>query len=220
MSNNEEIVNTYRIDEPETLAPMNRGKFYEEQIESFKKHNRPTRAVDIVGCLIFNPKGEVLLQKRSHSKNHNPGLIDKTLGGHIQYGDVPDYTVMVETIQELQTPSIVLRNKNDFEKTFDLLRGYLGTVSLIKYVDSDIHILPKIIKDERIDIANRLHFYIGVYNGRVKPSDGEAQGVLWYSLEDLEKEMARFPETFTDDIKIFMKRYANQIKEFREYIIQ
>ena len=70
---------------------------------------------------MFNSYGEMIIQKRSFDKNHNPGLLDKSIGGHVQFGDTPDYTAMVETIQELQTPSIVLKNENDFVKTFHLL---------------------------------------------------------------------------------------------------
>ena len=40
---------------------------------------------------------------------------------------------------------------------------------------------------------------------RVKPADNEAQGILFYNLDDLEKEMEHFPDLFTDDLHIFMK---------------
>lgn len=215
----DETINSYPINDRETLIPMSRKKFYAEQIEAFKEHGKPTKAVDIVDCFIFNSKGEVLLQKRSYNKFHNAGIIDKTLGGHVQYGDPADFTVLVETVQELQTPSIVLKNKQDFTKTFKLLSGYLETVSLIKLIDSDVYILPKIIDGETIDIANRIHFYLGVYNGRVKPADGEAQGVLWYPLDDLMKEIEKFPETFTSDVKILLDTYSSEINDFRKMII-
>jgi len=213
-----EMINSYPIQDPETLVPMDRKKFYEEQIAIFKETGKPTRAVDAIAILIFNSKGEILLQKRSYDKSHNPGLIDKSMGGHVQYGDAIDYTVMVETVQELHTPSVVLKSKADFDKTYKLLHEYLGTLAIVRHIDSEIRVQIKLIDDEPIDIANRLHMYFGVYDGRVRPADGEAQGVLWYSLEDLDKEMKRFPDTFTHDLGLFLKEYKDEIRKFIDYI--
>ena len=202
------------MNDPETLVPMDRKKFYKEQTKIYEETGKPTKAVDIIDIFIFNTRGEMLLQKRSYDKNHNPGLIDKSMGGHVQYGDTNDYTTMVETVQELQTPSIVLKNKRDFEKTFKLLNGYLGTIAVIRHITSEIHVLTKIIKGKEVDIANRVHMYFGVYDGRIRPADGEAQGVLWYSLENLERELESVPQTFTHDLKFFLKEYEDDIKKF------
>jgi hypothetical protein len=39
---------------------------------------------------------------------------------------------MLETVQELQVPSIVLNNDDDFDKTLKLLSNYTATISVIK----------------------------------------------------------------------------------------
>ena len=213
-----EIINTYTLDNPLVLIPMDRGEFYKEQIEAFRKHGKPTRAVEIVNILIFNSHGELLVQKRSFDKNHNPGLLDKSVGGHMPNGDTPDYTVMVETIQELQTPSIVLKDEADFQKTYKLLKKYLETISLIRHLYSGVIQPIKIINGEEVRIANNAHMYIGVYDGRIRPVDREAKGVLLYSLAELEKEMNETPEVFTDDLHLIMREHKEDIQKFVQFV--
>jgi len=97
-----EIINTYLLDDPETIIPMERKEFYREQIEVYKKTGKPTRANDIIDIFIFNSHQELLVQKRSYDKTHNAGLLDKSIGGHVRYGDSADYSVMVEKYGRFQ----------------------------------------------------------------------------------------------------------------------
>ena len=112
-----EQVSVCTVDSPFKCFPEDRSAFYTEQVEEFKKKGAPSKAVEIVDVFLFNKSGEFLVQKRSSTKNHNPNLLDKTIGGHVQFGDKPYYTVMIESVQELQTPSIVLNTKEEFNKT-------------------------------------------------------------------------------------------------------
>lgn len=82
-----EIINTYFVHDKETLIPMKRDEFYREQIAVYKETGSPTRACDIIDIFIFNSDGDLAIQKRSKDKNHNPGMFDKTIGGHVTYGD-------------------------------------------------------------------------------------------------------------------------------------
>lgn len=209
-----EIVNTYLLDDPETLIPMDRQEFYTEQIRAYKENGKPTRAVDIIDIFIFNSHKELLLQKRSYNKAHNPGLLDKSIGGHVRYDDSADFTVMIETVQELQTPSIVLRNQTDFKKTTDLLSPYLDTIAIIRHTESKILILDKLIDNEIVPIANKVHVYFGLYDGRTRPVDREAKGVLYYNLEELKTEMAKLPSGFTQDLHVLLKEFENEISTF------
>ncbi len=213
-----EIVNTYLLNKPDIVIPMRRGDFYKEQVHVFKKTGKPSRAVEVVSIFIFNSRKELLVQKRSSNKQHNPNLLDKSIGGHLHYGDTPDYTVMVETIQELQTPSIVLKDESDFQKTFHLLSSYLETIAIIKYEFLGPIFLERIIDNEKIMIANKVHLYCGVYDGRIRPVDREAKGVLFYSLPDLKKEMRQFPDAFTADLHVLLKKRGVQIQKFAAHI--
>lgn len=213
-----EIVNTYKLDNPFTLVPMDRAEFYLEQVEAFKKGGKPTRAVETVNILIFNSHGELIIQKRSFEKNHNPGLLDKSVGGHVQNGDTSDYTVMVETIQELQTPAVVLKDQLDFEKTYKLLKKYLETIAIIRFLKTELVNRIHIINKEKIQIANKVNFYLAVYDGRMRPVDREAKGILFYSLSELKKEMTENPEIFTEGLHFIMREYAEDINKFVQYI--
>ena len=82
-----ETVKTYLLTDPDTPIPMDRADFYDEQIKVFKETGKPTRAVETISVFIFNTSGQLMLQKRSFDKAQNPGLIDKSVGGHVQYDD-------------------------------------------------------------------------------------------------------------------------------------
>lgn len=213
-----DIINTFLLKNPFELIPMDRKDFYDEQIKLFKEGKKPDRAIEIVNILIFNSYGEMIIQKRSFDKKHNAGLLDKSVGGHVQFGDTPDYTAMVETIQELQTPSIVLRDENDFIKTFHLLNKYLETISVIRHFTTILHSSTKVINGENIPIANKIHLYFGVYDGRIRPVDRESKGVLFYSLAELKNEIEKSPDTFTDDMHFIMKEFKHDIEKFVEMI--
>ena len=215
-----EIINTYKLDNPDILVPMDRAEFYQEQTEVYKKIGKPNRSVEVVNIFIFNSRGELIIQKRSFNKNHNPGLLDKSVGGHLQNNDSLEYTAVVEMVQELQTPSIILKDEVDFQKSYNILKKFLETIALVRYLSTDIINPVKIINDEKIKIANRAHIFLGVYDGRIRPADQEAKGILFYSLSDLMKEMKENSDIFSDDLRIILREHEEDIKKFIAYITQ
>lgn len=213
-----EIINTYNLDDRFHGHPMERDHFYDEQIGEFKNNGKPTRAVGIFDVLLFTEKGEAILQKRSHNKRHNPYLIDKTVGGHIQYGDTVFYTAMIECVQELKIPAVVLREDEDFKRTLDALSRSLESVAVLELVDNNIYELDKFFDGQRITIANNVWLFIGVYGGSIKPVDREASGVLYYELDVLKDEMRRMPQLFTPDLHFIIERYESKIKKILSHI--
>lgn len=209
-----EVINTYSEDNTYKLIPMDRGLFYKEQVETFKKDWKPNKYVEVINVLLFNEAWEIILQKRSSNKWHNANLIDKTVWWHIVNWDTPDFTVMVETVQELQVPSIVLRSQDDFDKTYDLLESYIQSTSVIKHIASENTIISKIIKWEKIDIWNKTHIYFGIYGWSVKNVDREAKWILFYDYDELLWEMKDIPDIFTEDLKYYLEKYDSQIREF------
>ncbi len=209
-----ESITTYELRDLDIPVPMDRDKFYDEQIRAIKKIGKAVKAIEIIAVLLFNKDREIILQKRSHDKKHNPYLIDKTVGGHIKYGESPIYTTMVETVQELRVPSLVLRSTNDFKQNFDLLNGYLDNIAIIKELDKGMFDLERIIDGEKYIIPHVVHLYIGVYGGATKPVDREASGVLYYDLEILKKEMKAQPDNFTKDLHMYLKKYEKEIQDF------
>jgi isopentenyl-diphosphate Delta-isomerase len=49
---------------------------------------------------IFNDRGEILLQRRGMNKDTYPGLLDASVGGHVEIGDDYETTAVKETAEE------------------------------------------------------------------------------------------------------------------------
>ncbi len=210
-----EIITTYLLDDLDQPIPMDRTEFYDSQIELAKKGEKPNRAIGVAQILLFTQDGDIIIQKRSRSKKHNPEKLDKTVGGHIVFGDSPSYTVMAETLQEMSIPAFVLNSEEDFRKTFKLLSGHLSNSALIQFIDSHTDTFIKEFSGhEKVSIINKYYFYIGVYNGSIRPADKEAAGILFYNFDQLKKEITENPQIFTSDLKFFIDKYNNKINKF------
>ncbi len=211
-----DIITTYKLDDLDQPMPMNREEFYQEQIEVYKETGKPTRATAIVQILLFTPGKEIIVQKRSNTKKHNPGLMDKSIGGHILFSDSANYTAMVETLQELTVPSIVLPNEENFKKTFKLLKNFLNNLTIVQFIDSHTNNFIKVFEEGSAKIASKYYFYLGIYGGAIKPSDKEAAGVLFYKYDNLKKELNsdKTRGLYTDDLHFFINKYDGRIQEF------
>ncbi len=191
-----------------------RSKFYSEQTKQFLETWKPSMAVSVIDVFLFNESWDLIIQKRSKHKNHNPWLLDKAVGWHVQYWDPIDYTVMVETVEELQCPSLVVKEEEDFEQRLRLLKDYVKTLAIISHVDTDIIMMDKQMKEWTITIANKKYLYMGVYWWRLKNIDKEAMWLLYYTFDDLLEEMKLYPAMFTYDLKYYVEKYEHEIRSF------
>lgn len=64
-------------------------------------HGNPSLMHRVVHMLVFNKKGELLLQKRSMNKDVAPGKWDTSVGGHVDYGETILKAVRREMEEEL-----------------------------------------------------------------------------------------------------------------------
>lgn len=55
----------------------------------------------VVHLHVFNSRGEVYLQKRPEWKDIQPGKWDTSVGGHIDYGEMPEQALVREVREEL-----------------------------------------------------------------------------------------------------------------------
>ena len=212
-----EQITAFRPDKPDEVFPYDRDKFYQEQVEHFRAGKKPNMGCHTIEMLIFNEAGEMLVQKRSYTKHHNPGLLDKSVGGHIQFGDGLNYTAMIETVQEIQVPSIIVDDE-DYPRTFDLMKRYLGTIAVMKNLGVFIHDFPKIIGDDTLPVLNKKFVYLGVYAGATKTVDGESAGILQYPLDQLKAEVEQHPETFTHDLRMILEVYGQDLEDFVAFL--
>src|SRR5208282_2515326 len=64
-------------------------------------HGNPSLLHKVVHVLVFNSSGELLLQKRSLSKDVQPGKWDTSVGGHVSAGEDIYSAVYREMEEEL-----------------------------------------------------------------------------------------------------------------------
>lgn len=209
-----EIIKIYNKNALNKAISYDRTAFYAEELERSQKGVEISRYIEVVFVFLFNEHGELIIQKRSKTKSHNPNFLDKSIGWHVQYWDNPNLTAMIETIQELQTPSIVLENQIDFIRTLQVLREYTATTAVMQYIESIDFTSIKSMNWEMVSIGNRAHLYFGTYAGRVKNVDKEAKGILYYSLDDLKDEIETHGNIFTEDLKYIISHYESEMRLF------
>jgi isopentenyl-diphosphate delta-isomerase type 1 len=84
-------------------------------------HGNPDLVHRVAHVLVFNSRGHLLLQKRSSSKDVQPGRWDTSVGGHLDAGETYDEAARREMAEELgidgQNPVFLYAYKmrNDFE---------------------------------------------------------------------------------------------------------
>jgi isopentenyldiphosphate isomerase len=78
-------------------------------------HNGSKLLHPVVHLHVFNRKGDWLLQKRSATKDIQPGKWDASVGGHVDYGETIEQALLREAREELGIES--------FEPIF--IRSYL-----------------------------------------------------------------------------------------------
>jgi isopentenyldiphosphate isomerase len=120
---------------------------------------------------ILTPDGEVLLQRRSLSKENFPGLWDVSVAGHISAGEPAVAAAVRESLEELSLPLDAghLRQIATLRESW-VLNG--GT-----YIDNEIH--DVFLVRRSIDI------------GMLRPDPEEVGGVALVSLDDFRERVTR-----------------------------
>jgi len=106
-----EVLEVYDLD-GKLIGKEERGKFYAEIKEEFASKGKISKQVKSIRLLLMNSDGRVYLQKRSKLKSENPGLYDKTIGGHVSKGHTFEIAVIKECAEELGFPATVLTPPN------------------------------------------------------------------------------------------------------------
>jgi isopentenyl-diphosphate Delta-isomerase len=120
--------------------------------------------------LIFNSKGQMLLQQRAFSKYHSGGLWSNTCCGHPR----PNFLTEDEVHERLH-----------FEMGFDC------TISFdFKFLYKTI--LPNGLIEHELD-----YIYSGIYDGPIKPNNDEVESYQWHDVKKLEKDISRASQNYT-----------------------
>lgn len=137
--------------------------------------------------LIFNTKGELMLQKRALGKYHSGGLWTNTCCGHPRNGE------------ELM-PAAHRRLKE--EMGFDCP---LKEISLLQYQTTVP--TPRM----RLEENEMLHVFFGTYNDAPIVNPEEASEWRRATLAELRSDISENPDTYTYWFKVVLERTANML---------
>ncbi len=135
--------------------------------------------------LVFNSKGELLLQKRQKIKYHCPGLWTNTCCSHPRSG---------ETLQQA---------------THRRLKEEMGFDCQLKEVFSFIY---QAKFDNGLTENEYDQVFVGKFDGQPKPNPDEVDGWKWISIKGLKKDINKNPGKYTPWSKIIIKEYPGYLK--------
>lgn len=132
--------------------------------------------------LVFNDKGEVFLQKRSLTKDRNPGLWSIAVGGHVTHGQTYREAAKREFMEELgiAAPALEFMKKYRFISQFE---------SEIGCVYKSIHNGPFTLNPQEIDHGE----FFTLEDLEVKIRSGEFEISNW-ALAILQDVLGIVPE--------------------------
>jgi len=145
--------------------------------EKIKAHERGElhRAFSI---FVFNPKNELLLQKRAKAKYHSPGLWTNTCCSHPRAG---------ETLKKA---------------AHRRLKEEMGFDCELKKIFSFIYkaeVGPKLFEHEYD------HVFIGRFTGRPNPNPDEVEDCKWLSIKEIKEDIDKNPRKYAPWLKIILR---------------
>ncbi len=155
------------------------------QMEKLKAHLKGElhRALSV---LIFNSKGEILLQQRAFSKYHTPGLWSNSCCSHPRPGE-----------DSLEAASRRLGEEMGFivplKKSFDFIYKAHFDNGLIEH---------------EFD-----HVFFGTFDGEPEINPEEANDFKWVNPSDLMEDMRSIPEQYTVWFRIIMEKTEDRFPE-------
>ena len=133
---------------------------------------------------LFDKKGNILLQRRAKNKCHSPHQWTNACCSHPREDET--YLQAAERrLREELGISCELEKKFDFIYKADVGGG---------------------LWEHELD-----HVFIGIYEGEFHLNPEEVSEIRYISLQDLEQEIEKSPENFTEWFKIILKEYKQHL---------
>jgi isopentenyl-diphosphate delta-isomerase len=128
--------------------------------------------------LLFNQKGEILLQKRAKTKYHSAGLWSNTCCSHPR----PDKDIKLEAERRLKEEMGI---ECDLKEAFK----FIYKVKLGELIENEVD-----------------HVFFGDFDGRPKPKKKEVEDYKWINLNELRKDVNKNPKNYTYWFRIILKK--------------
>ncbi|MDG2152800.1 MAG: isopentenyl-diphosphate Delta-isomerase [Crocinitomicaceae bacterium] len=140
-----------------------------------------------ISVLIFNSKGEMLLQRRALKKYHSPGLWTNTCCSHPYPFEIPEDAASRRLNEEMNIDS-----KLDFVFKFIYKTEFSNGL-----------------------IENELdHVFIGYSDDTPHLNTDEAVAFRWVTINDLQRDIEKNPENYTVWFKIIIEEHLKQIETY------
>lgn len=208
-----ELLEIYDL-EGRLLGTQKRKEYYADIKKEFAETGKVTKQVKTVRMFLMTSGGRIYLQKRSKAKKENPGLYDKTIGGHVVAGTGFDVTVVKECSEELGFPAAVLP-VNEFDNAIRSID--LNIIGIFKQIDYVAPFESVRVKKDGGHFSQLCMnaFYAGYYNGPLRFADGESSGIEVFSLDELKEELKENPKKYTEDLKYMVDRFEKHLKPIK-----
>lgn len=139
------------------------------------------RAFSIV---VYNKKGEILIQKRALHKYHSPGLWTNTCCSHPHVDESMDVAVQRRLLEEMGF---------ECELTYQFKFLYKASFS-------------NGLTEHELD-----HVYVGSYDGEVNINEDEVDSYKWVSKESLLKDVNENPDEYTYWFKHLLQNHETSL---------
>lgn len=134
---------------------------------------------------LFNEKGDMLLQKRASSKYHSPDKWTNACCSHPR------------------------ENESYYQAAQRRLREELGIETEIS---EQFHFIYKAFVGQGLWEHELDYVFVGQYDGNFNLNEAEVSEVRYLSIVELEQELTKNPEHFTEWFKIILKKYKKHLK--------
>lgn len=137
--------------------------------------------------LVFNEDKALLLQRRSLTKYHTPGLWTNTCCSHPRYGETLEHAIHRRLQEEM-----------GFQCELAELFDFIYKIEF----DTDLF-------EHELD-----HVFVGRFNGEVKINPDEVAEYKWMGLDDIKQDIALHPENYTYWFKHLFALSEDKLKAF------
>lgn len=136
----------------------------------------------VVRILVFNSKGDLLLQKRSENAKDQAGFLDQSAGGHVDEGEIdPLVAAKRELAEEIGIENVELK--------------YVG-----KYFMENIG---------NGNIVRRFNYvYTCEYDGEFELQEKEVDEISWFSISELEDLLSDSNSKITLGLRKVLEDYV------------
>ncbi len=160
---------------------------FAEKVEAHRDGGRLHRAFSIV---LFNARGETLLQQRAAAKYHFGGLWTNACCGHPRRGEVLEAAARRRLREEIGIDA-------ELREVFSFTYTARDPVSGLTENEFD-------------------HVFVGLFDGEAHPDPEEMDDTRWVDCAVLERDLAARPEAYTP----WLARVLERLPELKEAAVR